>query len=197
MCEPNELCVNGRGRGNHYDRKKLIANPDAQVAQCVSQEYYVELAQEVAERGPAGTQQLEGETASMVFSDGDGRTPLEVQGMDWEAGGTTVPVGGEKGGCKDCVDLFSGKLGEGDGVFEDGSYGGVDGWSGGFVDCDHVGLNLQGEILMFEVFNLFCRLYCPIYNFGENGLYLQRLLLGLHETRSRNIRPQGCPEDLL
>ena len=113
MCEPNEICVSGRGQGNHFDRKKIRPNPDAQVAQCVSQEYYVELAQEVSERGSVGAQ-LEGETASMVFSDTDVKTPLKVQEMDWSAGGTTLPVGGQaKGSCADCVDMFSGKLGTG------------------------------------------------------------------------------------
>ncbi len=113
MCESNEICVNGKGTGNHYDRKKIRANPDAQVAQCVSQEYYVELAREVSTRRPSGNQ-LEGERASIVFSDIDAKTPLEVQEIDWSAGGTAVPVGKQaKGSCADCVDVFSGTFGAG------------------------------------------------------------------------------------
>ena len=51
LCAPDEICAPGNGEGSHYDRKKVRANPDAQVAQCVSQTYYVELAQ-AAGRGP-------------------------------------------------------------------------------------------------------------------------------------------------
>lgn len=110
MCQPHEICAPGTGPGGHFDRKKVIPNPDAQVAHCVSREYYVELAQEVSERGPSGTP-LEGERASMVFSKADARTPLEVSEIDWSAGRTTVPAGMQvKGACTGCVDLLSGKF---------------------------------------------------------------------------------------
>ena len=115
MCGPNEICAPGNGMGSHYDRKRMRANPDAQVAQCVSQSYYVELAQ-ASGAGEVSSLQLEGEKVSMVFSAADAKTPLKVQEMDWSAGElgltttATKTYGGQGSRCMDCVDLASGNF---------------------------------------------------------------------------------------
>lgn len=134
MCAPSEICIDGRGDGNHYDGRKMRRVSDAQLAFCVGTDLFVDIAetalteaQQPSSSSSSSTKSttkskpfsfaelpaLEGERASMVFSDKDAKTPVEVQEMDLLAGkgnSAGAPPQKVQGSCADCVDLFSGKF---------------------------------------------------------------------------------------
>ena len=114
-CQDTEICVDGHHGPPGYTRP---------VATCVGTMYFVRML-ERGNNGPLsdifatgkseleGFRNLEGLTASMMLSQSDKKTPLEVGAFHAKAGGAPDGTAVQEGQCKDCLDLETARFAKG------------------------------------------------------------------------------------